>query len=108
MFARVFALLPLALLVSATHLEARDQCNTSDQNCCDSTHTVNPFFYSLLSHCGLLEVATEIGGLVGLNCSPLGVAGVSGNSCTQQPVCCTNNDFNGLVNLGCSPINVNA
>jgi hypothetical protein len=42
MFARVFALLPLALLVSATHLEARDQCSTSNQNCCNSVQTVNP------------------------------------------------------------------
>ncbi|KAI9573474.1 hydrophobin [Boletus coccyginus] len=107
MFARVFALLPLALLVSATHLEARDQCNTSDQNCCNSVQSVDQAS-SFLSECGLLEVATEVGALVGLNCSPLSVVGVAGNSCTQQPVCCTNNDFNGLVNLGCTPINVNA
>ena len=41
MFARVFALLPLALLVSASHLEARDQCSTGDQYCCNSVQTVN-------------------------------------------------------------------
>ncbi|KAI9570834.1 hypothetical protein HD554DRAFT_2037289 [Boletus coccyginus] len=28
----------------------------------------------------------------------------TGASCTQQPVCCTNNNFNGLINLGCPPI----
>ena len=45
MFARIFALLPLALLVSATHLEARDQCSTENQNCCNSVQTVSPYCF---------------------------------------------------------------
>lgn len=40
MFARVFALLPLALLASASHLEARDTCSTGSINCCNSVQTV--------------------------------------------------------------------
>lgn len=39
-FARIFALLPLALLVSASHLEARDQCSTGNVNCCNSVQMV--------------------------------------------------------------------
>jgi hypothetical protein len=33
-------------------------------------------------------------GQVGLNCSPIGVAAISGgSSCTSQPVCCDGNNF---------------
>ena len=112
MFARIFALLPLALLVSATHLEARDQCSTENQNCCNSVQTVRIVFLrfglsltrvplrlqldqanSLLTSCGLVDVAAAVGGLVGVTCSPITAVGLAGNSCTQQAVCCTNNDF---------------
>lgn len=41
MFARIFALLPLALLVSASHLEARGQCNNGSVNCCNNVQSVN-------------------------------------------------------------------
>ncbi|KAF8976316.1 hydrophobin, partial [Cyathus striatus] len=50
---------------------------------------------------------SDITAQVGLNCSPLSVIGAGGNSCTQQPVCCTGNNFNGLIALGCTPINLN-
>ncbi|KAG6379299.1 hypothetical protein JVT61DRAFT_11754 [Boletus reticuloceps] len=39
MFARVLALLPLALLASASHLEARTACNSGSVNCCNSVQT---------------------------------------------------------------------
>ena len=48
---------------------------------------------SLLTQCGLVSAAAAVGGLVGVNCSPITAVGVAGNSCTQQAVCCTNNDF---------------
>ena len=43
MFVRVFALLPLALLASATHLAARNvnACNTENQYCCDQAFQVS-------------------------------------------------------------------
>jgi len=90
------------------------QCNTGDMHCCDQVQQVgfrssaldilylflivvyqsdnlSPDVTTLL---GLLGIA--VGGLnaaVGVNCSPISVIGVGGNSCTQQPVCCTNNNF---------------
>jgi hypothetical protein len=48
---------------------------------------------SLLSSCGLVDVAAAAGGLVGITCSPITAIGLGGNSCTQQAVCCTNNNF---------------
>ena len=41
---------------------------------------------------GLLGVVLgPITALVGVNCSPISVIGVGGNSCNANPVCCTNN-----------------
>ncbi|GAB88060.1 hypothetical protein GORBP_124_00010, partial [Gordonia rubripertincta NBRC 101908] len=44
---------------------------------------------------------------IGLTCDPISVIGIGGNSCTAQPVCCENNNFNGVVALGCTPVNLN-
>ena len=43
---------------------------------------------------GLLGIVLgDITGLIGLNCSPLSVVGVgSGNACSANAVCCTNNN----------------
>ncbi|KAF4621004.1 hypothetical protein D9613_000976 [Agrocybe pediades] len=38
---------------------------------------------------------------------PVDVASVGANSCTSQPVCCTNTTTNGVVALGCSPVHIN-
>jgi len=107
MFARVLTLLPLALLVSASHLEARDQCTTGDQFCCDSVQTLDQA-NAILTGLGqsVVSAATQAGGLVGITCSSITGVGLGGNSCTQQTVCCTGNNFNGLVNVGCSPISI--
>ncbi|KAF9220787.1 hydrophobin [Gyrodon lividus] len=106
MFARIFALLPLALLVSASPLEARDQCNTGPIQCCNSVQSAQQVS-GLLSTVGVLVANAAALGQVGVTCSPLSVIGVgSGCAATQQPVCCTNNNFNGVVNLGCSPVNI--
>ncbi|KAF8838083.1 hydrophobin [Paxillus ammoniavirescens] len=108
MFARVFALLPLALLASASHLEARDQCNTGSISCCNQVQSAQQAS-GLLTQLGLAAVAAAAGGNVGLTCTPVTIIGTgSGCDATQQPVCCTGNQFNGLVNVGCTPINVNA
>ncbi|KIJ63794.1 hypothetical protein HYDPIDRAFT_40818 [Hydnomerulius pinastri MD-312] len=108
MFTRVFALLPLALLASASHLEARGQCDTSAISCCNSVQTLSQA-NNLLSWLGLVDAAATAGANVGLTCTPITVIGTgSGCAAQAQPVCCTNNQFNGLINLGCSPVNVNA
>ncbi|KAF5375691.1 hypothetical protein D9615_009389 [Tricholomella constricta] len=44
---------------------------------------------------------------IGLDCTPLSVLAVAGNSCNTQTVCCENNNFKGVVAIGCTPINVN-
>ncbi|KAK7460516.1 hypothetical protein VKT23_009236 [Stygiomarasmius scandens] len=117
MFARssqfiVFLLFGLPLLAAASaipaqSLEARQdgQCSTGTLQCCQSVQSATSPVVSLLL--GLLGVV--LGDLnldVGLTCSPISVIGVGGNSCTAQPVCCQNNNFNGLIAIGCSPISI--
>ncbi|KAG5718506.1 hypothetical protein E4T56_gene15353 [Termitomyces sp. T112] len=95
MFARLSAAIVLALplLAAAT-------CSSGQPQCCNSlldatTDGVAQFLENLLG----VDVQS-ITGLVGLTCGPLSAG------CTQQNVCCSNNNFNGLVALGCTPINV--
>ena len=41
---------------------------------------------------GLLGIVLgPINALLGVGCSPISVIGVGGNSCSANPVCCTNN-----------------
>ncbi|KAF8810457.1 hydrophobin [Phlegmacium glaucopus] len=113
MFARAASVFVLALplLATASVLPRNDppptnQCNSGSLQCCNSTSTASNPVTSLLL--GLLGINVgSVTGLVGLTCSPLTIIGVSGTSCNQQAVCCTNNTFNGLVALGCTPINLN-
>ncbi|KAF6756278.1 hydrophobin-315 [Ephemerocybe angulata] len=74
--------------------------------CCNSLQAANtPAVSTLL---GLLGIVVQpITALVGLTCSPISIIGLPGNSCSAQPVCCTNNSFNGLVAIGCTPVNIN-
>ncbi|KAJ3536790.1 hypothetical protein NMY22_g5882 [Coprinellus aureogranulatus] len=82
------------------------QCNTGPIQCCNQVQAANsPSITGLLALLGV--VVEDVTALVGVNCSPLSVIGVGGNSCSAQPVCCTNNSFNGVIAIGCSPINVN-
>jgi len=109
MFARSSAVFVLALplLAAATALPRNpSQCNSGSLQCCESTQS--PTSTSLTALFGLLGiVASTLDALVGVTCSPITVIGVSGTSCNQQAVCCTNTSFNGLVALGCTPINLN-
>ncbi|KAF5325863.1 hypothetical protein D9611_000542 [Ephemerocybe angulata] len=83
------------------------QCNTGPVQCCDSTQT-DPSDPSLTAIFALLGINVEdVTAMVALTCSPISVIGLPGNSCSAQPVCCTNNTFNGLVALGCTPVNLN-
>ncbi|KAF5326106.1 hypothetical protein D9611_000582 [Ephemerocybe angulata] len=82
------------------------QCNTGPIQCCNSVQAANaPAVSTLLGLLGI--VLQDVTALVGVTCSPISVIGVAGNSCSAQPVCCTNNTFNGVVALGCSPVNLN-
>ncbi|KAJ3560049.1 hypothetical protein NP233_g384 [Leucocoprinus birnbaumii] len=108
-FSAAFALaLPAIALATAVPRGDSDggSCNTGPISCCNSVQQATPQTVNLLQ--GLLGIVLgPITGLIGLNCSPLDILGVGGNSCSSQPVCCTNNQFNGLINLGCTPININ-
>ncbi|KAF9478387.1 fungal hydrophobin [Pholiota conissans] len=106
------ATLALATLAAATPARRNDtppptnQCNTGSAQCCDSTSTAStPSTAALLGLLGI--VVGSVTGLVGVTCSPITGVGVGGTSCSEQPVCCTNNSFNGVVALGCTPININ-
>ncbi|PPQ89208.1 hypothetical protein CVT25_001277 [Psilocybe cyanescens] len=111
MFARASTLvLALPLLAAASAVPRTDgpsnQCNTGPVQCCNTVLQSGTTSTNLIL--GLLGIVLgPVTGLLGLNCTPIGVLGIGGNSCTAQPVCCTGNDFNGLVNIGCSPINLN-
>ncbi|KAF8554041.1 fungal hydrophobin [Imleria badia] len=102
MFTRVFALFPLALLASASYLEARQApCKNGRIECCDSLSTIQDAKSVLLEY-NLLSAARDLGGLVGQQCSPLTVFGASSNRCTEQVACCKDVQQNGLIALGCS------
>ncbi|KAF8479839.1 hypothetical protein JB92DRAFT_2837769 [Gautieria morchelliformis] len=84
------------------------QCDTGetlslpgDAQCCISVGSANslPAVRPLLSLLGIVLLDDDL--VVGINC-----VDIVDDSCTQQPVCCTDNDFNGLVNFGCSPISL--
>ncbi|KAF9005095.1 fungal hydrophobin-domain-containing protein [Cyathus striatus] len=113
MFSRVysiflFALFALPLLAAASAIPRDGQCSTGAIQCCNETQSSTNLSNPVTALLGLLGVVVgDITALVGLNCSPISVIGVGGNSCTAQPVCCTNNSFNGLIALGCTPININ-
>ncbi|KIJ38682.1 hypothetical protein M422DRAFT_176174 [Sphaerobolus stellatus SS14] len=82
------------------------QCNTGDAQCCNTVQSASAPSSALLL--GLLGVVLQgVDVLVGLGCTPITVIGVAGGAnCAQQPVCCTNNQFNGLINIGCTPISL--
>ncbi|KAH7883461.1 hydrophobin 2 [Phlebopus sp. FC_14] len=84
------------------------QCNTGDLSCCNQVESASdPTVTTLASLLGI--VLGPVDALVGLSCTPITVIGTgSGATCTQQPVCCTDNNYNGLINVGCSPVDLNA
>ncbi|THV02187.1 fungal hydrophobin [Dendrothele bispora CBS 962.96] len=102
---KLVVLSALATLAAATGTPA-SQCNTGPVQCCDSVQSASePSVATLL---GLLGVAVQsVTGQVGVTCTPISVIGVGGNSCSAQPVCCQDNNFNGVVALGCTPVNLN-
>ncbi|KAF8990927.1 fungal hydrophobin-domain-containing protein, partial [Cyathus striatus] len=102
--------LALATLAVATPTRRNDtpasDCDTGDLQCCDTTGTATtPSIAALLTQLSI--VVPDITALIGATCSPISGVGVGGNSCTAQPVCCSNDSFNGVIVLGCTPVNIN-
>ncbi|KAF8875138.1 fungal hydrophobin-domain-containing protein [Infundibulicybe gibba] len=119
MFARtstiaLIGMIPLLAAATAvprttTPTTPASQCNTGNLQCCDSTQESSSTDATLTSILGLLGVVVStLTGQVGVTCSPVTLIGLAGNSCSAQPVCCSNNSFHGVVALGCTPININA
>ncbi|KAF8838402.1 fungal hydrophobin [Paxillus ammoniavirescens] len=111
MFARLFAVASVAALAIAGAIPTTtpaSQCNTGGLQCCNQVQSVSAANL-LYPNLNLLSVLAGVAGSVGTDCTPITVIGTgSGASCTAQPVCCTDNNFNGVVNAGCSPVNLNA
>ncbi|KAF5325860.1 hypothetical protein D9611_000545 [Ephemerocybe angulata] len=96
----------LSTLIALALASVAIACNTDPIQCCQSVQTAgSPDVTKIF---GLLGISVEdVNVLVGLTCSPISVIGVPGNSCSAQPVCCTNNTFNGVVAIGYTPVNLN-
>ncbi|KAF6745633.1 fungal hydrophobin-domain-containing protein, partial [Ephemerocybe angulata] len=92
-FKTIASLLALASAAVAIPTEPApipaSKCNTGPIQCCNSLQAANtPAVSTLL---GLLGIVVQpITALVGLTCSPISIIGLPGNSCSAQPVCCTN------------------
>ncbi|KDR81102.1 hypothetical protein GALMADRAFT_60808 [Galerina marginata CBS 339.88] len=115
---KVLSALAFATLAAATVTPVRrgggggggappaSQCNTGGLQCCNSVQAANsPSLATIFALLGI--VVGSVTGQVGVTCSPITVIGAGGNSCSAQPVCCSNNSFNGAVALGCTPVNIN-
>ncbi|KAK7037505.1 hypothetical protein VNI00_010997 [Paramarasmius palmivorus] len=104
---KLFTVAALASLAVATPTGIpASQCNTGSIQCCNSVQNAGD--KSVAGILALLGVVVQdVNALVGVTCTPITVIGAGGNSCSAQPVCCTNNSFNGVVALGCTPINLN-
>ncbi|KAF4621441.1 hypothetical protein D9613_000153 [Agrocybe pediades] len=104
--ALAFVTLAAATVTPVRRNEPASQCNTGDLQCCNSVQSASsPSVAGILGLLGI--VVGSVTGLVGANCSPITAIGIGGNSCSAQPVCCSNNTFNGVVALGCTPVNIN-
>ncbi|KAF8147855.1 hydrophobin [Crassisporium funariophilum] len=105
----LFAVATMAVLVAAAPTPSiENSCNTGPAQCCNSMHSAESHEGNALL--ALVGVAVgSVTGQIGATCSPITAIGLGGGaSCTQQPVCCSDNSFNGLIAIGCSPVNINA
>ncbi|TFK43805.1 fungal hydrophobin-domain-containing protein, partial [Crucibulum laeve] len=91
-----FKLASLATVAIATLAVAtptpRDVCSTGTVQCCNSVQAASSTGVAALL--GLLGIVVQdVTALVGVNCTPISVIGIGGNSCTAQTVCCKDNSF---------------
>ncbi|TFK60745.1 hydrophobin-domain-containing protein [Pluteus cervinus] len=82
-----------------------DQCTTGPIQCCQTVQSAG----SLLSLPSIASILPPVDPtvLVGVTCTPLTIVGLGGDSCSEQPVCCTDNSFGGVISVGCTPVNLN-
>ncbi|EJF63702.1 fungal hydrophobin [Dichomitus squalens] len=101
MFARVAV---VATLFALPLLAAAGNCNTGGVQCCESYEdSKSAAGATLLKAIGVN--LQDVTGQIGFKCSPISVIGAGGNSaCSQQPVCCQNNNVGGAISIGCLPI----
>ncbi|KAG1811873.1 hydrophobin-3 precursor [Suillus subaureus] len=111
MFVRLLSIASLCFLAIANPLvrrQASSQCDTGNIQCCKETQTVDEYNKNATAH-GTIPIDMSILGHVGLSCTPISVVGTgAGATCSQEPLCCSNNQYSGLINIGCTPININA
>ncbi|KAG2035146.1 fungal hydrophobin-domain-containing protein [Suillus americanus] len=110
MFIRFLSITTLCLLAIANPLARREtssQCDTGNIQCCQKTQTAEEYNKNATAH-GAIPIDIDILGRVGLSCTPISVIGTgAGATCSQEPLCCSDNQYHGLVNIGCTPININ-
>ncbi|KAK0215351.1 hydrophobin [Armillaria nabsnona] len=115
MFAQISftSLLALPLLATATTTipsgggDGAACTATGTAQCCDSTQSPTDLTAPVVTLLGSLGVVvSQLTGNVGLSCTPITVIGVGGTQCSNQVVCCNDNNFNGVVSLGCTPLNI--
>ncbi|TFK26325.1 fungal hydrophobin [Coprinopsis marcescibilis] len=87
-----------------------EQCEGGYVRCCDAVEDSASLSSPTHALLGVLNVdVTQLTGQVGIACTGVNVIGLGASpSCSNQQVCCNNNNFNGVVALGCTPINVSA
>ncbi|KAG2060068.1 hydrophobin [Suillus hirtellus] len=108
MFVRLLSITSLFLLAIANPLVHRgaSQCDTGNIQCCQGTQTVDEYNKNATAH-GRVPIDIDILGRVGLGCSPITIVGAgAGATCSQEPLCCSDNQYYGLINIGCTPINI--
>jgi Fungal hydrophobin len=103
MFARLFTVVvALALFtgsLAAPTEVAYEQCNGGTVQCCNSTQDTKNFNQEAKSVlASFLDVdIKQITGTLGVQCTGVNVLAVGGGqTCTQQKVCCSNNNFSKL------------
>lgn len=90
-------------LAFVTILAAATSAFASTNACCDSTTTAGATgIASLLASIGVPVQGANVP--IGLGCSPLTIVGVSGTSCTNDPVTCDQVESTSLVGINCTPL----
>ncbi|KAG7442149.1 fungal hydrophobin [Guyanagaster necrorhizus] len=115
MFPRAFAaavvmlatLASIAMAAPTTATYTGGQCNTGSMQCCNQAGPANKLPLDSTVAGILSIILPSLSVPVGISCTPISVIGAGGNSCTEQTVCCENNNFNGVIAIGCTPINLN-
>ncbi|KAK0187180.1 hydrophobin-315 [Armillaria mellea] len=113
MFSRALAATVVMIATLTTSVMAAPgtaaSCESGPVQCCNSMETAKTLSSGTLGELGILAALVQaFTGPIGVTCSPLSVLALlpNGAQCTEQTVCCDNNNFNGVVALGCTPINV--